>query len=360
MDDDSGNGSESDAEREFRESMEREKKEREKQRAEMKNKKKPGGGGEADNSSYKKSNIIGAGSYALNGGSSSNGSSPVEDVPGEWSRNNSGGNNAGNIASAVASNLGGGFGSNKRSGSATTRDHGGSKKKNITIDSPSAKGHFSPPPSSPKRSEKRKTPTNKDQQRNKPTIQTDGMTSTEEEGERLMVRVIADFEPTGENQLEVEAGSRIEVVDMTQVNEYGWVWCSQVVSKSAGFGKKDEPEQGWVLATCLDLQNPLPGGSSSEDQSGAIVAANRRRGSSDGGGGGSQAGSKSRRSSQGGGSNAGGDTTAGGESSGPDQGGGMSSGDNADSDDPLAQWNDKLSNTYVLHSMRNVVRLVRF
>ena len=29
-------------------------------------------------------------------------------------------------------------------------------------------------------------------------------------------------------------------------------------------------------------------------------------------------------------------------------------------DDPLAQWNEKLADTFVLHSMRNLVRLVQY
>ncbi|CAD7931738.1 unnamed protein product [Amoebophrya sp. A25] len=129
--------------------------------------------------------------------------------------------------------------------------------------------------------------------------------------------VLSGFVPQGENQIAVTKNEVVKVIDTSHAEEYGWIWCESTSRPG---------EQGWVPSHNLDLNYK----------------------------------GKSRVSeiSQGGGPGNGGFLADAGT---PPQGGGdsASSVGGAD-DDPLAQWNDKLAESFVLHSMRNLVRLVQY
>ncbi|CAD7966725.1 unnamed protein product [Amoebophrya sp. A120] len=116
--------------------------------------------------------------------------------------------------------------------------------------------------------------------------------------------VIAGFVPQGDNQIAARKNDVVTVLDTSHAEEYGWIWC-----------ESNEGAQGWLPSSCLDL--------------------NYKQTSSPENGGINNQMVPSRRSS-------------------------MNSAHSSQEEDPLAQWNEKLAETFVLHSMRNLVRLVQY
>lgn len=103
--------------------------------------------------------------------------------------------------------------------------------------------------------------------------------------------VVAGFVPQGDNQIAAGKGEVVSVIDTSHAEEYGWIWCES----SARPG-----EQGWLPSNCLDLTYKEDHGPTRRHSTNSADLASTA--------GGSQAG-----------------------------------------EDPLAQWNEKLAETFVLH-----------